>query len=295
MSKMKITLLSSASKTSLAPFESYSGRIGEFPVAGSFFSVLQSGRLEKHLTAASNSEIKIRSDFWPSKNILSEINKGLSCKIVDKSNSTLLEVMNGSSSSIQIDKDSIIINFPWDFIRVNEEIILELEDSSISGTIRIGATIDGNIILGEGSILLPGVYIEGNAIIGRNCKIGPNCYIRGSTYIGDGCHIGQAVEIKNSLIMNKVSIGHLSYIGDSVIGANTNFGAGTITANLRHDGKNHRSMVCSELVDTGRRKLGVIVGEGVHTGINTTIYPGRKIYSHASTLPGEIVKNDKLS
>lgn len=289
---MKITFIKAGLKANLIPFENYSDRIGEFPVAGSSLSDLQTKRLEKYLVNKPN-ELRIRTDFWPSKAILCEIDKGTIGKVMDKADSTLLEVINGGLST-QIDKDSTIISYSWDFIKINEGVILELTESSISGTIRTGATIDGNIVLGEGSVILPGVYIEGNAIIGKNCKIGPNCYIRGSTFIGDGCHIGQAVEVKNSLIMNKVSIGHLSYVGDSVIGSNTNFGAGTITANLRHDGKNHRSIVNLELIDTGRRKLGVIVGEGVHTGINTTIYPGRKIYSHASTLPGEIVKYDKL-
>lgn len=290
---MKIIFLKAETKSNLIPFESYSDRIGEFPVANSSLSELQAKRLSKYL-GNNLGEVKIRADFWPSKAILSEINKGLIGKILDKDNSILLKTDN-SENSIPLDKDSMVVNYPWDFIKINEEVILELAESSILGTVRAGATIDGNIALGEGSVILPGVYIEGNAIIGKNCKIGPNCYIRGSTFIGDGCHIGQAVEIKNSLIMNKVSIGHLSYVGDSVIGANTNFGAGTITANLRHDGKNHKSVVNSQLIDTGRRKLGVIVGEGVHTGINTTIYPGRKIYSHTSTLPGEIVKNDKTS
>ena len=84
----------------------------------------------------------------------------------------------------------------------------------------------------------------------------------------------------------RVAVPHLSYIGDSVIGANANIGCGTVTANFRHDGKNHRSFVKGELVDTGRRKLGTIIGDGVHTGINTSIYPGRKIRPGLSTLPG---------
>jgi len=81
-------------------------------------------------------------------------------------------------------------------------------------------------------------------------------------------------------------------VGDSVLGANVNFGCGTITANFRHDEGNHRSMVKGELVDTGRRKLGTIVGDAVHTAINTSIYPGRKLWPHTSTLPGEVVNRD---
>ena len=89
-------------------------------------------------------------------------------------------------------------------------------------------------------------------------------------------------------------MGHLSYVGDSILGESVNFGAGTTTSNLRHDGKNHRSLVHGVLIDTGRRKFGTIVGDGVHTGINTTIYPGRKFWPGTSTLPGQIVISDVL-
>ena len=81
-------------------------------------------------------------------------------------------------------------------------------------------------------------------------------------------------------------------MGDSVVGEGANLGCGTTTANFRHDGKNHRSLSKGELVDTGRRKLGAIIADDVHTGINTSIYPGRKLWPHTSTLPGAIVKTD---
>ncbi|MES2996803.1 MAG: hypothetical protein V4733_08335 [Verrucomicrobiota bacterium] len=187
---------------------------------------------------------------------------------------------------------SFVIQHPWDLIRANEGYVAALKENKIEGDIHPAAVIEGVIHLGEGSRILPGVYIEGNVVIARDCKIGPNCYLRGNTSIGDHCHIGQSVEIKNSLILSKSNVGHLSYVGDSVIGANANLGAGTITSNLRHDGKNHRSAVNGILVDTGRRKFGAIVGDGVHTGINTTIYPGRKLCEDVSTRPGEIVQKD---
>ena len=142
---------------------------------------------------------------------------------------------------------------------------------------------------------LPGVVIEGDVIIGEDCKIGPNCYLRGATSIGDRCHVGQAVEIKNSILMDGTNVGHLSYVGDSILGRRVNLGAGTLTSNLRHDGRNHRTLVAGELVDTGRRKFGTVVGDGVHTGIHTSIYPGRKLATGATTRPGDIVRNDLLS
>lgn len=188
--------------------------------------------------------------------------------------------------------DSFLIRFPWEYIQINEQLVSALSDNQILGEVSPAAHIDGVIYVGKGSKILPGVVIEGNIVIGENCKVGPNCYLRGSTTIGDNCHIGQAVEIKNSIIGHGSSIGHLSYVGDSVIGTKVNFGAGTITSNLRHDGTNHRSMVQGTLTDTGRRKFGCVVGNNVHTGINTSIYPGRKLGCNSSTLPGDIVKTD---
>lgn len=184
------------------------------------------------------------------------------------------------------------INYSWDFLELNKMVLDKLTESDILGEVYEGVHVDGEVLVGEDTRILPGVYIEGKVVIGCNCKIGPNCYLRGPTTIGDNCHIGQAVEVKASILMNDVSLGHLSYAGDSIIGAHTNFGAGTITANFRHDGKNHRSMVESRLMDTNRRKLGAIIGDRVHTGIHTSILPGRKLWPGVSTYPGDVVSRD---
>ena len=187
---------------------------------------------------------------------------------------------------------SFLILHPWELLRANELQVGALKETVIEGTFHPNAVIEGILRLGRGSRILPGVFIEGNVVIGENCKIGPNCYLRGSTSIGDKCHVGNAVEIKNSLILSGTSVGHLSYVGDSVLGEKVNFGAGTITSNFRHDGKNHRTEVDGVLIDTGRRKFGSIIGDGVHTGIHTSIYPGRKLWPGTSTRPGDIVQRD---
>ena len=181
---------------------------------------------------------------------------------------------------------------PWDLIEANSVLVSEIKND-IKGKVEKNVIVKGKLKAGKGTEILSGTYIKGNVIIGENCLIGPNCYLRGNTSIGNGCHIGQAVEIKNSVIMDNAKVPHLSYIGDSVIGENSNLGAGTITANLKHDNKNVRSVVKGKIVDTGRRKFGTIIADDVHTGINTTIYPGRKIWPGVSTLPGEIIDKDK--
>ena len=182
------------------------------------------------------------------------------------------------------------IGFPWHLLEANEKMLTEGDIQwEINGEVEPYATLKGNISVGEGTIIRNGAYITGPALIGKSCDIGPNCYIRPSTSIGDGVRIGNAVEIKNSIIMNKTHIGHLSYVGDSIIGERCNFGAGTKVANLRHDGRTVLVELGGRKFDSGRRKLGVIMGDNVHTGINSMFNVGSTVSGGAGIDPGEYV------
>jgi UDP-N-acetylglucosamine diphosphorylase / glucose-1-phosphate thymidylyltransferase / UDP-N-acetylgalactosamine diphosphorylase / glucosamine-1-phosphate N-acetyltransferase / galactosamine-1-phosphate N-acetyltransferase len=195
-------------------------------------------------------------------------------------------------SVVEVKDFWIPIGYPWDLLAANEHLIKAIKKGKSEGTVAKSTTIDGTLVLGKGSVIKPGVLIEGTVVIGEHCEIGPNCYLRNGTTIGNHCKVGQAVEIKNSIIMDHTKIPHLSYVGDSVIGEHCNLGAGTITANLRHDKGTVKSPVRGEMADSGRRKLGTIIGDNVHTGINTSIYPGRKIWPNKHTVPGEAVTRD---
>ena len=184
----------------------------------------------------------------------------------------------------------IDIGYPWDLLKANEYLLKGLK-GSCEGTVEPNATIKREVVIGKGTLIRSGSYIEGPVIIGENCDIGPNCFIRSSTAIGNHVRIGNAVEIKNTIIMEDTHVGHLSYVGDSIIGCRCNFGAGTKVANLRHDGKNIKVMIKSRILDSGRRKLGVIMGDDVHTGINTSINIGVIMEKGRYTYPGEIVKH----
>lgn len=184
----------------------------------------------------------------------------------------------------------IDIGYPWDLLKANEYLLKTLK-GSCQGTVEPNVTLKGEVEIGKGSLIRSGAYIEGPVVIGENCDIGPNCFIRPSTAIGNRVRIGNAVEIKNTIVMEGTHIGHLSYVGDSVIGSRCNFGAGTKVANLRHDGKNIKVMLKGRIIDSGRRKLGVIMGDDVHTGINTSINIGVVMGKGRDTLPGEVVKH----
>lgn len=181
--------------------------------------------------------------------------------------------------------------FPWQKLIINEDKLKRIRINQIAKDVLIepGVHLSGPIKIGFGTILKSGVYIEGPVEIGKNCVLGPNCYLRKHTTLEDNVKIGASVEIKNSIVGSGSKIPHLSYIGDSVIGKNANIGAGTITANLRHNHKNIKVMWRSNLVDTQTRKFGCYIGDDSRLGINNTIYPGVIIADHALTLPGQII------
>lgn len=189
-------------------------------------------------------------------------------------------------------KDWIDVGRPWELIEVNEDLIGKLK-TEIKGTIEDGAFIHGEVFLDEGSVIKAGVYIEGNVYIGKNCDIGPNSYIRGNTYFGDNVHVGNAVEIKNSIIMENTNVNHLSYVGDSVIGSNCNIAAGTNIANLRFDNATIKTKIKNQKIDSGRRKLGAIIGDSVKTGINSSFSPGVKV-GHNSTIGSGVLLYEDL-
>ncbi len=183
------------------------------------------------------------------------------------------------------------IGKPWDLLDANK-LHLELIESRLDGTVENGAVVKGNVVIEESTVVKSGAYIEGPVFIDRESVIGPNCYIRPYTSLGKRVKIGNAVEIKNSIIMDDTNVGHLSYVGDSIIGQRSNFGAGTITANLRHDNNSIFVTVRNERTNSGRRKLGAIIGDDVKTGIGTSISPGVVLHQGSQTGIGVIVKQD---
>lgn len=182
---------------------------------------------------------------------------------------------------------------PWDILDANR-ILMEalVKERRIEGSIEGGVYIHGNVVIEQSAEILSGTYIEGPVWISRGCKVGPNCYLRPYTYLCPNVRVGNACEIKGSIIMEGAHVGHLSYIGDSVIGAYCNIGAGTITANLRFDDLPIKVTVKGERVNSGRRKLGAFLGDYVKTGINVSLYPGVMVGPHSWIAPHTVVKRD---
>ncbi|HEW89876.1 MAG TPA: glucose-1-phosphate thymidylyltransferase, partial [Candidatus Bathyarchaeota archaeon] len=187
--------------------------------------------------------------------------------------------------------DWLDVGRPWDVLRANEMALRRLEPT-ILGMVEPGAHLIGPVFVSEGARVRSGAYVEGPVFIGPGADVGPNCYIRPCTSLGAGVRVGNACEIKNSVVMEGTHIGHLSYVGDSVIGAYCNLGAGTITANLRFDKANVKMTVKGERLDTGRRKLGAILGDFVQTGIGALFMPGVRVWPRCWIGANVVVERD---
>jgi len=180
---------------------------------------------------------------------------------------------------------------PWDLLEANERVLMN-STTQVKGTVEPGVTIKGPVSLEGSACVKSGSYIEGPAYIGEGSTVGPNSRIRPCTSIGNGVIVGASCEIKNSIVMAETRIPHLSYVGDSVIGEGCNLGAGTITANIRLDEAMVKVKLKERTVSSGRRKLGTIMGEGVQTGINSSLMPGVRIGPSAFVGPGVVVYDD---
>lgn len=184
------------------------------------------------------------------------------------------------------------IGRPWDLLTANEAVMdQEASDRTrwtVEGSVEEGVYLHGPVRVAKGAHIKSGTYIEGPVVIGPDARIGPCAYIRGRTTIGARCHVGAHTEIKNTILMDDSNIPHLNYVGDSVIAGHVNLGAGTKVANLRHDDADIGVwMGVDERVDSGRRKMGVIIGDHAKTGINVSLDVGTVLGRGARLAPGQ--------
>ena len=169
--------------------------------------------------------------------------------------------------------------YPWDLFTINKHLMDRyLNDQKIEEDAKISerATIEGNVWIGRNAKVFEGACIRGPCYIGENSVVGSNSLVRDYASLGKSCVVGFASEIKHSLIGDNCWF-HMNYVGDSIISNNCLFGAGAITANYRFDENNIKVRIGDKMIDSGREKLGAIIGDNCKTGINACLEPGVKI------------------
>jgi len=169
------------------------------------------------------------------------------------------------------------IKYPWHIF----DIVKYFLDGSRrkvppSAAVSVNATVAGNVVMGENVRILENAVVRGPVYIGSNTIIGNNALVREYSHIGADCVVGFSTEIKGSYIGDGCWF-HSSYIGDSIIGNNCSFGAGSVTANFRFDEKEISVKYGGQNAGTERNHFGAIIGNNCKTGINSGILPGRRM------------------
>ena len=162
----------------------------------------------------------------------------------------------------------------------------------------IGPTLDrdtyedrgDDIWVARSAKIYPTATLTGPLIIGERTEVRPGAFIRGSAIIGDDCVIGNSTEIKNDIIFDHVQVPHYNYVGDSILGAYSHMGAGSITSNVKSDKTPVVVKYDGEEINTGRKKFGAMLGDHVEVGCNTVLNPGTVVGRNSTIYPVSMIR-----
>jgi NDP-sugar pyrophosphorylase family protein len=170
---------------------------------------------------------------------------------------------------------------PWDVLT-----LLENQFDAFISEIKTSYTEwKPGIWISDNVSIAPTAFIEGPAIIGPNTEIRHGAFIRKNVITGTGCVIGNSTEVKNALLFDGVQIPHFNYVGDSILGFKAHLGAGAILSNFRFDGKNIAIRTGHAKLNSGRNKLGSLIGDHAEIGANCVILPGSVIGKNVQIYP----------
>ena len=177
--------------------------------------------------------------------------------------------------------------YPWEALSGISDMVLAL-----------GATLsldeydhpEETVWIAKDAKVYPNANIYGPCIIGHGTEVRPGAFIRGSALVGDGCVVGNSTELKNVILFDTVQVPHYNYVGDSILGYKSHMGAGSITSNVKSD----KSLVVikngDEKLETGRKKVGAMLGDRVEVGCNSVLNPGTVIGRDSNVYPVSCVR-----
>ena len=177
--------------------------------------------------------------------------------------------------------------YPWEALSGISDMIVAL-----------GATLPADeydhpeetVWIAKDAKIYPNANIYGPCIIGHGTEVRPGAFIRGSALVGDGCVVGNSTELKNVILFDTVQVPHYNYVGDSILGYKSHMGAGSITSNVKSD----KTLVVikngDEKLETGRKKVGAMLGDRVEVGCNSVLNPGTVIGRDSNVYPVSCVR-----
>lgn len=179
------------------------------------------------------------------------------------------------------------VTYPWEVLPKIKEFIVLLGNSLDSDIYEYKGE---NIWIAKSAKVAPTAYIAGPTIIGENTEIRHCAFIRGSAIVGNHCVVGNSTELKNVILFNNVQVPHYNYVGDSILGYKSHMGAGSITSNVKSDKKLVVVKNGAECFETGLKKFGAMIGDGVEVGCNSVLNPGTVIGKNSNIYPLSCVR-----
>ena len=176
--------------------------------------------------------------------------------------------------------------YPWQALSGIKALVLELGS-------KLGdeyTEISDGVWVHKTATVAPTAYLGSPCIIGAGTEVRHCAFVRGSALVGENCVVGNSVELKNVILFDNVQVPHYNYVGDSILGYKAHMGAGSVTSNVKSD----KTLVVVKWEDqrfeTGLKKFGAMLGDGVEVGCNSVLNPGTVIGRNSNIYPTSSVR-----
>lgn len=177
--------------------------------------------------------------------------------------------------------------YPWEALADISDFIIALGSTLPEDEYEKRAE---NVWVARDAKVFPSAYIGSPCIIDHGAEVRHCAFIRGSAIVGKNAVVGNSTELKNVVLFDCVQTPHYNYVGDSILGYKSHMGAGSITSNVKSD----KTLVVikngAEHIETGRKKVGAILGDYVEVGCNSVLNPGTVIGRHSNIYPVSCVR-----
>lgn len=179
------------------------------------------------------------------------------------------------------------VTYPWEVLPKISRFIVELGNTLSEEEYEKQGE---NIWIAKTAKVAKSASITGPAIIGKEAEVRHCAFIRGNAIVGEGAVVGNSTELKNVILFNKVQVPHYNYVGDSILGYKSHMGAGSITSNVKSDKTLVTIRTEENIVETGLKKFGAILGDEVEVGCGSVLNPGTVVGSHTNIYPLSMVR-----
>ncbi len=178
-------------------------------------------------------------------------------------------------------------NYPWEALAGIKDMIISLGNNLSRDEYNETAP---QVWVHKTAKISPTAFLGAPCIIGAETEVRHCAFIRGSALVGKNCVVGNSVELKNVILFDNVQTPHYNYVGDSILGYKSHMGAGSITSNVKSDKSTIKVKASSEVIETGLKKMGAMLGDFVEVGCNSVLNPGTVVGSNSNIYPLSCVR-----